>query len=76
MISNTKEVYGKFRGTFTTLDITDFIWTVKNRPKGLVQYTMPVLNDNAKWDGKDVQMDDSQIDEDFLKDLLGEKNDL
>eukprot|EP00341_Mesodinium_pulex_P011634 CAMPEP_0116908266 /NCGR_PEP_ID=MMETSP0467-20121206/13590_1 /TAXON_ID=283647 /ORGANISM="Mesodinium pulex, Strain SPMC105" /LENGTH=33 /DNA_ID= /DNA_START= /DNA_END= /DNA_ORIENTATION= len=33
---------------------------------------MPQFNENQKWDGKDVEVDDSAIDDDFLADIIGQ----
>lgn len=72
VVSNTKDVFVKYNGTLVVQDVTDFVWKVKNRPQGLKEYVMPTLNDATQWDGKDVELEEEGIDEDFLKDLLGE----
>lgn len=72
LISNTKNVFSKQLGTLNEKDVADFVWQMKNRPKGLVEYTPVPLVKATKWDGKDVEVaQGDEIDEDFLKDIIG-----
>jgi len=53
----------------------DFFWKIKNKGKGLAEFKMPQLAENTKWDGKDVEVAQEGIDDDFLNDIIGNKGD-
>lgn len=56
----------------TPADVVDFAWTVKNRPKGLAEFTMPQLTNGQPWDGKDVTVEEDGLDDDILNEILNE----
>lgn len=51
-------------------DVTDFIWQMKNRPKGVIEYKPVTLATADKWDGKDVEIEEEEIDEDLLNQIM------
>jgi len=77
IVSSTKDVYTKYLGTLNEKDITDFVWQMKNRPKGVIEFKPVKLAQNVKWDGKDVVIEEEEIDEDLLKEIMNDtKKDL
>jgi len=54
------------------------VWKIKNKGRGLVEFKIPQLTEGAAWDGKDVEVSNEGIDDDFLNDIIasGNKSDL
>jgi len=50
---------------------------MKNRPKGVIEFKPVKLIQNEKWDGKDVIIEEEEIDEDLMKEIMNDtKKDL
>lgn len=54
-------------------DVTDFIWQMKNRPKGVIEYQPVKLVNGVKWDGKDVELvEEEELDEEMMNQILND----
>lgn len=59
--------------------MTDFVWQMKNRPKGVIEYKSTKLVNGVKWDGKDVELvEEEELDEEMMNQILNDtkKNEL
>lgn len=43
---------------------------MKNRPRGVIEQNSVTLNNVDKWDGKDVEIIEEEIDQDLLNQIM------